>query len=64
MSIQGKEKSDIYLKDSHIYIKNKPIYDIKEPRKLLGDYNLNNIMFALGVSEILKLDLKKTIKTK
>ena len=63
VSLKGKEKSDIYLKDSHIYIKNKPIYDIKEPRKLLGDYNLNNIMFALGVSEILELDLKKTIKT-
>ncbi len=29
----------------------------------LGDYNLNNIMFVLGVSEILKLNLNKTIES-
>lgn len=63
VSIKNKEKSDIYLKGSYVYFKNKPVYNIKEPRKLLGDYNLNNIMFVLGVSEILKLDLNKTIKT-
>ena len=58
-----KEKTDIYLKGNYIYFKNKVIYDIREPRKLSGDYNLNNIMFAFGVSEILKLDLVKTVKT-
>ena len=61
--VSFQENGDIYLKGSYVYFKNKPIYNVKEPRKLLGDYNLNNIMFALGVSEILKLDLNKAIKT-
>lgn len=39
------------------------LYNSTDKRKLLGDHNLNNIMFVLAVSEILKLDLQKTIKT-
>ncbi len=58
-----KESGDICIKNNYVYFKEKPIYNIKSPRKLLGEYNLNNIMFALGVSQILKLDLDKTIKT-
>ena len=58
-----KENGDICIKNNYVYFKEKPIYNIKSPRKLLGEYNLNNIMFALGVSQILKLDLDKTIKT-
>lgn len=63
VSFLGKEKSEIYLKDNIIFLEDKPIYDTQEPRKLVGDYILNNIMFVLGVSEILKLDVKKTAKT-
>ena len=58
-----KENGDICIKNNYVYFKEKPIYNIKSPRKLLGEYNLNNIMFAFGVSQILKLDLDKTIKT-
>ncbi len=58
-----KESGDICIKNNYVYFKEKPIYNIKSPRKLIGEYNLNNIMFALGVSQILKLDLDKTIKT-
>ena len=58
-----KESGDICIKNNYVYFKEKPIYNIKSPRKLLGEYNLNNIMFALGVSQILKLDLDKTIKS-
>lgn len=58
-----KENGDICIKNNYVYFKEKPIYNIKSPRKLLGEYNLNNIMFALGVSQILKLDLDKTIRT-
>lgn len=63
VSFLGKEKSEIYLKDNIIFLEDKPIYDTQEPRKLVGDYILNNIMFVLGVSEILELDVKKTAKT-
>lgn len=63
VSVKGGCESNIYLKENKVYFNNKPIYDKNEPRNLLGDYNLNNIMFALTVSEILKLDINKTIKS-
>lgn len=58
-----ESKGDIYLKENKVYFKDRIIYDENEPRKLVGQYNLNNIMFVLGVSEILNLDISKTIKT-
>ena len=63
ISLAGTKKSDTYLKNEHIYFNNKKVYDIKQERKLKGKYNLSNIMFALTTSEILKLNLEKTIKT-
>lgn len=63
VSLKGKEGSNIYEKGDKIYFDGKLIYDKAEKRNLVGDYNLNNIMFALGVSEILKLDLKLTIQS-
>lgn len=61
VSIKGK--GDIYLNGDKVYFNNKPIYDKNEPRNLVGDYNLNNIMFVLGISEILNLDINRTIKS-
>lgn len=58
-----KGNGDIYLKGENIYFKDKEIYKTNTPRNLLGEYNLNNIMFVLAVSEILKLDISKTIKS-
>ena len=63
VSLKGKENSNVFLKEDKIFFNDKQIYDKNEKRNLVGDYNLNNIMFALGVSEILKLDLEKTIKS-
>ena len=63
VSFSGKSDSNIYLKDDIVYFNNKPIYNKNEKRNLVGDYNFNNIMFVLGVSEILNLDLSKTIKS-
>ncbi len=63
LSISGKDDSHVYLKEDKVYLNDKPIYDKNNQRNLLGDYNLNNIMFVLTVSEILKLDINKTIKT-
>lgn len=58
-----KGNGDIYLKGENIYFNDKEIYNINTPRNLLGEYNLNNIMFVLAVSKILKLDISKTIKS-
>ena len=56
------KENRIYLNENKVYLNNKFIYDKNEPRNLIGDYNLNNIMFVLGVSEILNLNLNETIK--
>lgn len=63
VSMSGKSDSDIFFKDDKVFMHDKQIYDKNEQRNLVGDYNLNNIMFVLGVSEILHLDLNKTIKS-
>ncbi len=56
-------KNTIYKKDDYIYFNDKKIYDAREERKLKGNHNLNDIMFVLAVSNILNLDLEKTVKT-
>ena len=63
VSFNNRDKSDVYIKDGNVYFNDDLIYDINAKRNLIGDYNLNNIMFVLAVSEILKLDRDKTIKT-
>lgn len=56
-------KNTIYKKDDYIYFNGKKIYDAREERKLKGNHNLNDIMFVLAVSNILNLNLDKTVKT-
>lgn len=63
ISMSNRASSNIYLKQDKIYFGDKTIYDKNEKRNLPGDYNLNNIMFVLGISEILHLDISKTIST-
>lgn len=38
---------------------NEVLYIDSENRKILGEHNFNNIMFAITVAKIMKLDLKK-----
>lgn len=54
---------DIYIKDNYIYFNKEKLYNINEKRNLLGEHNLVNIMFVLGVSYILKLNMNKVIET-
>lgn len=57
----------LYTDNDNIYFKNNEqiqlLYDTNNKRNLIGTHNLNNIMFALAVSEILKLDINNTVKT-
>ena len=53
----------VYILNDYIYIDDNKIYNINEKRNLIGDHQLNNIMFVLAVSDILKLDLKESIKS-
>ena len=48
---------DIYIKDNYIYFNDDKLYDITSKRNLLGEHNLTNIMFVLGVASIYKLDM-------
>lgn len=63
---QGKQKSKVYLENDGIYLnKNgntKYLMNANEDRKIKGQHMLNNMMFVLAVSEILNLDIDKTIK--
>lgn len=52
-----------YIKDNYIYVNDKKLYDVNTKRKIQGIHNLKNIMFTLTVSEILKLDINKTIES-
>ncbi len=56
-------QNTIYAKDGYIYYNDKKIYNISDSRKLKGNHNLNDIMFVLAVSNILNLNLNKTVKT-
>ena len=53
----------VYILNDYIYIDENKIYNINEKRNLIGDHQLNNIMFVLAVSDILKLDMKESIKS-
>ena len=54
--------SDICIKDDFIYFKDEKLYNINDKRNLLGNHNLTNIMFVLGVCKLLNLDIDKCIK--
>lgn len=51
------------IENNYVIYDNKKIYDSNSERLLLGKHNLTNIMFVLRLSELLKLDLQKTINT-
>lgn len=63
VSLSGDPSSQTRLEGDTVYFGDQPIYERQAPHHLLGDYNLQNIMFALTVAEILKLDLTKTRQT-
>ena len=49
------------IKDNYITIDEEKIYDINNKRNLIGKHNLMNIIMALNVAKILKLDINKCI---
>jgi len=58
----NKNKNKVYLKNGNIYFNNKLLMNQNEPMKIHGEHMLNNMMFILATSEILNLELSKTIK--
>ena len=60
---ERQEENKLILKGNEVYLGNKKLYNVLDKRNLVGKYNLSNIMFALAISEILNLNLRKTIET-
>ena len=60
VSMQGK--ADVTIKVNKIYYKDKVIYVDDEKRHVLGNHNLNNIMFVATICAILGLNFELTKK--
>ena len=55
-------KASVHLENGKYYYDQKFLYDPSTPRKLIGEYNIFNIVLALTVSQILKLDMTEARK--
>ena len=58
----NNQLANTYCYDNYIYINKNKVYNTLDKRKLVGDHNLINVMFALTISNILKLDNSKSIE--
>lgn len=61
IDISQKDEAVVSLKENKVYINEELVYTDDSKRKLLGNHNLENIMFALYITKILNLDLNKAI---
>lgn len=50
-----------YCDSKYIYIDKEPVYNTNDTRNLIGNHNLINIMLCLTASNLLGLDLTKTV---
>ena len=58
----NNQLANTYCYNNYIYINKKQVYNTLDKRKLVGEHNLINVMYALTVSNIFNLDNKKTIE--
>ena len=59
---QNIDSRTTYIKNNQVYLNGKPLFNIDTELHLLGEHNLRNIMVVLTISEIMHLDLNKTIE--
>lgn len=60
---ENLEKNKVYLLNDGIYFNENKLMDSNIEMNLKGKHNLNNVMFVLAISEILNLNLEKTIES-
>ena len=60
-SFKIDQESDIYIMNNKIYYNNSVIYDGECKRNLIGSHNLKNIMVVLLISQLLGLDIKRSV---
>ena len=63
IDLEGIENANVFRKENAIFFQNKIIYKEEEPRHLLGAHNLENIVVAIVVSELLCLNHEKVLQT-
>lgn len=63
VALDGQTNPDVCLKNDYVYAQEKNLYDIHQPRKLLGMHNLENIMIDLCICELLGFDLNQAANT-
>lgn len=56
-------KNSSYIDGDNIIIDNEKVCKTDIERKIIGEHNLYNIMFALTISKILSLDISKVLKS-
>lgn len=61
LSVSLDKNSDVYLSCDFVMYKDKVLYNKNDKRNLIGNHNLENIMVVLLVSELLNLDLDKSV---
>lgn len=62
IDISQINKTKVYLDENKVYINEKIVYIDDNKRKILGNHNLENIMFALYVAKILNLNFDKVVE--
>lgn len=63
VSFEDSDKNNFYCDGKYIYNNGLKMYDLSDERNLVGMHNVNNIMFALVIVKLLKLNLPKAIKS-
>lgn len=59
----GLECGEVKRVGDFVEFEGEKVYDCRSKRKLVGDYNLLNIMFALSVAKVLGMDLAKAAES-
>ena len=61
MHSENPDSNTVYVLNNYVYLGAKKLFDINTEINLIGEHNLRNIMVALTISEIMNLNLEKTI---
>lgn len=59
----GLERGDIRRVGDFVEFEGEKVYDCRSKRELIGEYNLLNVMFALGTAKVLGLDMEKAVES-
>ena len=57
------QENVVYIKENCIYCKDRCMMNLEIPLKLKGIHNINNIMFALAICDMMNLNLSKAVDT-